>query len=200
MLLDGSTYEWYFRSKLDVYSALVGCLVAEMRPYVMAHFRKYDGLIASCSRAIVFIGILAMHFSLLLSIGDRRLYNAYHPYTSWIPIVTFVLLRNNTASARRVHSHHLALLGRHSLELYLLQFHVWLGSSAKTNVALVPEFRGVSAVVQSIIFVALSVVAFRSTSSAVLWFTAVPLRATVACVVALFALSLAPYMSSATSA
>ena len=193
-ILDGSTYEWYFRSKLDVFSALVGCLVAEARPFVMAHLKHNDGGVMPFLRAGCLVSVLVLHFNYVLSIGDRRAYNAVHPYTSWIPIVAFVLLRNNTLAARRAHSHHLALAGRHSLELYLLQFHVWLGSSAKTNVALVPSLRGVSAVAQSVAFVALAVVAFRCTSSAVLWLTGSPVRALVGAGASLALLGMAPYM------
>ena len=172
VLLDNSMYEWYFRSKLDMYSALVGCLVAEARPLVIAHLKAYDSGVMAMLRASALIATLVLHANVLLGLADRRVYNAYHPYTSWIPIVAFILLRNNSSGLRKAHSHHLALIGRHSLELYLLQFHVWLGNAAKTNVVPLPEMRAISMVAMSIVFVVLAVVAFRATSSAVLLLSA----------------------------
>ena len=189
-------YEWFFRSKLDMYSALIGCIVAELRPTVMAHLKANDSGPMAIVRVVSIVSVMVVHYNALLSLADRKLYNWYHPYTSWVPIVGFILLRNNTSGLRKTHSHHLVLIGRHSLELYLLQFHVWLGNSAKTNVVLIPELRAISTVVMSIVFVVLAVVSFRATSSAVLLLSAGRGVAVVAMIVSVLLLCVAPLLTT----
>lgn len=116
--------QWYFRSKLDMYSALVGCLLAEARPYILRLYARFDGTVGTAARIGVLGGALGLHWSTVMANPDRKSYNGYHPYTSWVPICLFICLRNATPWLRGAHASTLALMGRHSLELYLLQFHV----------------------------------------------------------------------------
>ena len=110
--------------------------MAEARPAILAGFARSGGVLGTALRVLALVGVLAGHWWLLLTIPDRRDYNPLHPYTGWIPIAAFILLRNATPDLRASHSTTLALMGRHSLEFYLLQFHVWLGASAKVGGAL----------------------------------------------------------------
>ena len=58
----------------------------------------------------------------------------------------------------------LQLIGNMSLESYLLQFHVWLANNAKDIVVLFPNFRLVSFVTQTAVFLALAYTAAAATS------------------------------------
>lgn len=71
---------------------------------------------------------------------DKFTYNAVHPYVSVVPIVVYIILRNLMPQWRASHTWLFAFIGKISLESYLSQFHVWLGSDAKTIIWLIPEY------------------------------------------------------------
>ena len=177
-----------------MYSALVGCLLAEARPVILRLYARFDGPLGTAARVGALAGALALHTATLLSIGDRKVYNVYHPYTSWLPICLFICLRNATPFLRSTYAGGLALMGRHSLELYLLQFHVWLGAAAKTNVVPLPAFRAISAVGMSFVFAVGAGIAFSATSAAVLWATSSYRGAVTVSAVSVALLALAPVL------
>ena len=56
----------------------------------------------------------------------KRAYNAVHPYTSFVPIFCYMVLRNCSPTLRRYHMHLFAWCGKVTLETYILQFHIWM--------------------------------------------------------------------------
>ena len=56
----------------------------------------------------------------------KRAYNAVHPFTSFIPIFCYMVLRNCSPTLRRYHMHLFAWCGKVTLETYILQFHIWM--------------------------------------------------------------------------
>jgi len=86
-------------------------------------------------------------------------------------------------------------MGRHSLEIYLMQFHMWLGTLAKTNAALVPSMRAVSALGQTVAFLFLAGVAFRACNAGLALMTRTPTIAISSMLASMAILSLAPFLA-----
>ena len=57
---------------------------------------------------------------------DKYAYNALHPYTSWIPVLCYIVARNLTPALRARYLLLFTFLGQVTLETYILQFHVWM--------------------------------------------------------------------------
>ena len=67
---------------------------------------------------------------------DKYAYNAWFPYISTAPILAYVAFRNISRHTRNFHSSVFVWMGRHSLETFTLQFHIWLAADTKGLLAL----------------------------------------------------------------
>merc|ERR1719197_1293617 len=93
---------------------------------------------------------------------EKRAYNALHPFTSFIPIACWLVLRNFVPCLRQRYLYLFAYLGRVTLETYILQFHVWMkttgvNGSPKSLLVLIPQSYWLNFVVVSAIYIAVSV-------------------------------------------
>ena len=91
----------------------------------------------------------------------KRTYNGVHPYTSFIAIFVYLVLRNITPGLRRLHLHFFAWCGKITLETYILQFHIWmkttgLNSSPKYLMVWLPNYYWVNFLVISAAYVFIS--------------------------------------------
>merc|ERR1719327_687231 len=99
----------------------------------------------------------------------KRSYNKVHPYTSFIPIFLYLVLRNLTEWLRRVHLHLFAWCGKITLETYILQFHVWMkttgiNGSPKYLMVWLPGYYWTNFVLISAVYVFLSFRVFHITA------------------------------------
>lgn len=69
-------------------------------------------------------------------VPDKYAYNAWVPYISTAPILAYVIFRNVSRYTRNFHSSIFSWMGRHSLETFTLQFHIWLAADTKGLLAL----------------------------------------------------------------
>lgn len=125
--------EWRFRVSLDMWIVFVGMLVAtvfvrvnERSSYAFARWapaRRYAVVASSVA--------LPLFFLFQMTRETKYVYNAYHPYVSFIPILSFIVLRNATPRLRNAHSRLFAWLGKMSLVTFTLQFHIWMAADTK---------------------------------------------------------------------
>ena len=130
----GTHAEWQFRSGLDRFVWIWGMLLAWLYPLYEAHLKAVDRLSAP-SRLAVRIAIVTVcagagHLWVTRVFALPKLeYNKLHPFTSWVPLTVWVMLRNLTPALRLHHLGLFAWLGRVTLETYIGQFHIWLRSN-----------------------------------------------------------------------
>ncbi|KAI9848805.1 MAG: hypothetical protein M1838_000358 [Thelocarpon superellum] len=134
--------EWRFRVALDGYIVFVGMLAAVAFVKYSPEKPTQDIRTPSQRRrprsrrfpagAVVgAIGIIFLFFVAASGFTDKYAYNAWHPYISFLPILSFVTLRNAYPTLRNFHSRIYAWLGRCSLETFTLQFHLWLAGDTR---------------------------------------------------------------------
>jgi hypothetical protein len=131
---NGKLFEWSFRSHLDHLIWIFGMLTAFTHPRSDALLEQLDQMpfrIQYAIKAIVVAVCLVLirYWYIYVFCMSKGQYNNYHPFTSFIPITTYVILRNISSRLRRYHLELFAWLGKITLETYISQFHVWLSSA-----------------------------------------------------------------------
>jgi hypothetical protein len=127
-------HEWRFRSSLDRYIWIYGMACAALKPTLSDWLGRIDlnrfGWKKNLARGTSAAVALAAGGAWLYAIGTlpKNRYNDLHPFTSWVPITSWILLRNLTPGLRRTHLAMFSWLGCITLETYIVQFHTWLST------------------------------------------------------------------------
>ena len=147
--IEWNVSEWRFRMQLDAYIVFAGMLCgigfakmpaifdegqSENRPFLSGIRRYWTFIHAAAVAGALTVLPLCWRFAKLFS--NKVEYNRWVPYLSWVPILSFVILRNCTRDLRNFRSSFFVWLGRHSLETFALQFHIWLAADTKGILAL----------------------------------------------------------------
>ncbi|EIE25840.1 O-acetyltransferase-related protein, partial [Coccomyxa subellipsoidea C-169] len=128
---DDLLHEWHFRSSLDRYVWIHGMLCAFLKPWAEGFLQRVDSLAfrARVAARTAVIGctlvVLALWYEHVYKLPKVE-YNKLHPYTSWIPISVWIVLRNMTPALRTYSMGIYGWLGTITLETYISQFHTWL--------------------------------------------------------------------------
>ena len=134
--------EWQFRLQLDSWVVFMGvlsgilfiriteALKSNSTDLFSIYLRRYFPRV----RVVALLTALASPLAFYLfarHTANKYDYNAYVPYLSTVPILSFVILRNFTPSLRNFYSSAFAWVGKISLETFTLQFHIWLAADTK---------------------------------------------------------------------
>lgn len=131
---DEALHEWFFRSGLDRFIWIYGMFCAMLNARANATLKWVDeqSTLRRLALRMLLVSltlIVAWIYFLTIYCRDKYSYNEVHPYTSWIPITLWIILRNMMPSLRLHHLRLFSWLGCITLETYLGQFHIWM----KTN-------------------------------------------------------------------
>ncbi|CAG8980395.1 hypothetical protein HYALB_00003959 [Hymenoscyphus albidus] len=134
--------EWRFRVFLDMFIVYVGMITAiifqrsrKLRSGNLQRASMIDSVIQwtinhplTLSSVTIILSLLAIPgFWKISSYHTKKQdYNWWNPYLSFIPILSYLVLRNCHRTLRGYYIGLFACLGRCSLETFVLQFHIWL--------------------------------------------------------------------------
>ncbi|RWS15676.1 hypothetical protein B4U79_09303 [Dinothrombium tinctorium] len=160
---DDSIKEWWFRWKIDRYSAPLGMLFGFgyhlLKQYNILDDHNHGNLF---SRGIALLATFASMIGILIYIGfafacrNKQECNEIYPYISFIPVVSYVSLRNISGLLRSRYSAFFAWFGKISLELFICQYHIWLAADTYGVLVLVPSYPVLNVVMTAVIFVCIA--------------------------------------------
>jgi len=158
---------------MDHFATWVGMLCAYNYPYVEKFLAYLDKKHDTCKdrRIATFLKaasilictalfILWMYYVLL---EDKETYIRIHPYTSWIPILIYIWLRNIFPYLRSTYLNLFAWLGKVTLETYLSQIHIYMIGNAQKTLIYLPRYPMLNFMLSSVLYVAISYVLFHHT-------------------------------------
>lgn len=135
--------EWRFHLGMDRYIVFVGMLVAAVHMHTSTSLRttyRQSDAVGRVMQDYALVRILLIGLSLVIvpvfwiltrRSHDKEDYNWWVPYVAWLPVISFVILRNSTSLLQRHYCASFAWLGQISLELYLLSNHIWLAGDGR---------------------------------------------------------------------
>ena len=133
--------ELHFRTFLDHYSSCFGLFAAIMVPYFEKWANK-SPMVCYATLGSIAAVLAGLWFVVYANRRDDDIaYDNVHPYISCQMLWGYVLVRGCTKKMRETVSVPLVFIGIHSLEFYLLQFHLFLSQEAQAILMIVPNKR-----------------------------------------------------------
>jgi hypothetical protein len=168
-------HEWYFRSGLDHLVWIFGMFCAFAFPWLDEKLQIIESMPApkALGRKLALLAATfaagAWWYTHYFALPKRQ-YNKVHPFTSFVPIFLYLVLRNLTEALRRRHLHLFAWCGKITLETYILQFHIWMkttgiNGSPKFLLVWLPGWYWTNFVLASAIYIFLSYRVFLITAA-----------------------------------
>eukprot|EP00301_Raphidiophrys_heterophryoidea_P008437 c13130_g1_i2.p1 GENE.c13130_g1_i2~~c13130_g1_i2.p1 ORF type:complete len:601 (+),score=144.35 c13130_g1_i2:64-1866(+) len=126
--------EWRFRSGLDRYIWIFGMFCAFNFPNFEAFIvwlEKKPLALHAAIKALLFTATVVVYYFYHTNIYElpKSKYTQVHPFTSFIPITVYIVLRNFLPVFRQYNNALFGWLGKITLETYILQYHLWLNTA-----------------------------------------------------------------------
>lgn len=160
---DDDIHEWWSRWKLDRYSALYGmCFSVIMilaQRYNIFDDNNHSNLLSrglAVSSTLGAIIGLGSYITFTFLCRNELECSEIHSYIVFIPIVSYIFLRNISGVLRTRYSSLFAWFGEISLELFVSQYHIWLAADTHGVLVLVPGYPVLNLIITSFIFVCAS--------------------------------------------
>lgn len=168
----GTIQHYSLLFRLDHWATLVGMLVAYNYPYYERFIKFLDNKEDNRNRifkeslrimiTVILITIFIIWFYYIL-LMDRHTYIKVHPFTSFVPIIVYIWLRNLYPILRTHHLNVLTWLGKVTLETYLSQIHIYMIGDAKKILTYLPNYPLLNFMLATAIYLFVSLHLFRLT-------------------------------------
>lgn len=157
---DDDIHEWWYRWKLNRFSVVNGVILSFIiilaQRYNLIDDNNHSNLVlprlAVFSSFVAFIGLIASTVYNILCQNKTECYELLS-YTSVIPIISYIILRNVSGVLRTRFSSLFAWFGRISLELMVCQCHIWLAADTHGVLVLLPGYPVLNGLIVSFIFI-----------------------------------------------
>lgn len=160
---DDDIHDWWSRWKLDRYSVMYGMsfgviMVLAQRFSIFDdnnHSNLFSRGIALSATLAALIG-LGSYITFTFLCRSELDCSEIHSYIVFIPIVSYIVLRNISGVLRTRYSSLFAWFGEIYLELFISQYHIWLAADTHGVLVLIPGYPVLNVIVTSYIFVCAS--------------------------------------------
>ncbi|CAH0584540.1 unnamed protein product [Chrysodeixis includens] len=157
---DDDIHQWWLQWKQDRYSMAYGIIFA--LAYLLAqrynllddnnHSNLFTPGISLSATLLAFIG-LGSYVTFTFFCTNTFDCNEIHSYVAFLPIVSYIILRNVSGALRMRHSSMFAWFGTITLELFASQSHIWLAADTHGVLVLIPSAPILNLILTSYIFV-----------------------------------------------
>lgn len=165
---ENSIHEWMFRAGLDHYATLLGMFCAYHHPNferLMAYLDEKSSTKRTAIRfgiALVCLTSFAFWVRYIFTL-EKYAYNRLHPYFSFIPLLSYIFLRNMFPLFRKHYFNMFTWLGKITLETYISQLHVYLQGNAKFLLSFIPGYPLLNFAFATVVYLFLSYHLFHVT-------------------------------------